>query len=129
MNKKNKNKKNKNKKNKNKNKKNKNKKNKNKKNKNKKNKNKVRINGKLLPKTCKCKREAPGDGHCYYYTENDSNYCDVRYCDAKFACVGKKKKGAMTCILRRVKSRIVPDGEYTCKTEKVNSYMYVPYSA
>lgn len=88
---------------------------------------KVTVAGKRLPLTCYCTKSPPGESKCYFFTVG--NYCSVRYCAPSYMCIGQARAGGTTCLIRMVKTRVVPFDKNTCRRERVDSYMYVPYAA
>lgn len=78
------------------------------------------------PKTCNCRRIAPGTGVCYYFNKNGAPYCEKRSCKPSFKCVSYKT--GLKCMRRKVTRQVVPTGPRTCRTKNVISYMFVLYS-
>lgn len=88
---------------------------------------KVRVAGQRLPLTCYCKKVPAGESKCYFFTAG--SYCSVRYCAPKYQCTAGEPRGRTTCLLRIVHERIMPRDKNSCRREKVNSFMYIPYAA
>lgn len=86
----------------------------------------VKINGRKLPQNCYCAKQRAGESKCYFFTKG--GYCSVRFCAASYACVGRSKSRGTLCLLRRIRTRIVPVRENKCRIQRIDSFMYVPYA-
>lgn len=80
------------------------------------------------PNHCQCvQSKAPGNGWCWYYYNDDSYYCKKRRCRPKFVCVSYHT--GLTCMKRKTKEKVVPITLDTCRTVRMESTIYVPYSS
>lgn len=84
------------------------------------------VNTTSPPKTCNCKRMTPGTSVCYYFNKKGAPYCEKRTCKPSFKCVGYKS--GLKCMQRKVTKKVVSTGPNTCRTDNVQSYMFVLYS-
>lgn len=85
----------------------------------------VLINGRRLPVNCYCAKQRAGESRCYFFTRG--RYCSARYCAASYVCVGKRRSRGTLCLLRRVRTRVVPVKKNICRNRRINASMYVPY--
>ena len=77
--------------------------------------------------TCSCaKIESYSPGNCYYFLDTAKSRCRARKCKAGFVCTPGKKTG-LTCIRRKIISKVVPAAPGTCTEKTVVEYLIVPY--
>lgn len=86
----------------------------------------MKINGRKLPMNCYCAKQRAGESKCYYFTK--ARFCSVRNCAASYVCVGRQQSRGTLCLLRRVRTRIVPFKNNVCRVQRIDSFMYVPYA-
>ncbi len=80
------------------------------------------------PNHCQCARsKAPGNGWCWFYHTEASDYCMRRPCRPKFVCVSHHT--GLTCMKRVTKEKVVPITHSTCRTVRIEGEIYVPYSS